>query len=168
MDRKPLDVIEDVDPIYELDFIGPRERAWGEWIVQLTDVASNQLRSLSMVDSLLDSGVNDFTVIGGLGSEGLVLVRGIGASQAGIEGSLRQSEHVETFSLNSVIEGQTTVPNDSDFNRVIDWLGKNQRFGGMGSEPWQQSRGGRRGGLGRRCDSPRSLSQYLDQSGRDS
>ncbi|QDV42332.1 Thermophilic serine proteinase precursor [Stieleria neptunia] len=67
------------------------------------------------MDSYLDDGFNDFTVIAGLGSEGLMLVRGQGVSSADVESSLSRNESVGSYSLNSMITGQATQPNDSEY-----------------------------------------------------
>ena len=113
--RLALDRLGHVDPVYANDFVGPRELAAGEWIVQLTETAIGKVRDLATVDRWLDHDHNDFTVIAGLGSPGLMLLRGRGLSQLEIEAALAGNGLVESFSLNSVIEGQATEPNDPDY-----------------------------------------------------
>ncbi|MCA9140606.1 MAG: S8 family serine peptidase, partial [Planctomycetales bacterium] len=113
--RIPFASLADVDPAYPDGFQGPRELAAGEWIVQLAESASRRIHMLRTADAMLDEASNDFTVIAGLGAAGLMLVRGEGVSATDIETSLRQNEKVESFSLNSVITGQQTLPNDSDY-----------------------------------------------------
>ena len=63
-----------------------------------------------------DARHSDFTVIAGLGLPGLVLLRGQGLSQQTIEQSLGSHRYVESFSLNTMIRGQTTIPNDPEYN----------------------------------------------------
>ncbi|MCS7465424.1 S8 family serine peptidase [Stieleria sp. ICT_E10.1] len=113
--RIAFESLGEVDPVYDDAFQGPRELAVGEWIVQLTDRAASKVRVLQTADEILDDAPNDFTVIAGLGSEGLILMRGTGVSAADIQSSLHRNGAVESFSLNSVITGQTTTPNESDF-----------------------------------------------------
>ncbi len=87
--------------------------AVGEWLVQLTDAAASSLRRLGEAEQFLNRSFAHFTVIGGLGKEGGLLVRGEGASKEIIEYSLQQSSQVESFSLNQVIQGQA-VSNDPE------------------------------------------------------
>ncbi len=114
--RVPLDSLHQVDQSLAPGVKGPVPLAAGEWITQLTESAAKSLRTFRNADSLLDEGSNAFTIIGGLGSEGLLLVRGQGMSQSEIEASLRGNEHVASFHLNQLIAGQATSPNESDFN----------------------------------------------------
>ena len=113
--RIPVDSLAEVDPVYGDDFQGPRELAAGEWIVRLTDRAARKLRALQTANELLDDAPNHFTVIAGLGTEGLLLLRGEGVSAADIRSSLWRNDAVKSFSLNSIITGQSTAPNESDF-----------------------------------------------------
>ena len=94
--------------------IGPHDLVASEWIVQLTEAAAASVRTLQSVDELLDQHPVDFTVISGLGSPGLVLLRGRGVTETDIASALVAGEAVEHFSANSMIEGQQT-PNDPEF-----------------------------------------------------
>lgn len=126
-----------VDKPYADDFQGPRELAAGEWILQLEASASRRVQFLQTADGILDDGAVDFTVISGLGSEGLLLVRGVGVTQADIETSLRENESLASFTLNSLITGQSTVPNDSDYT-----AGLLEGLQAIGAETaWDKSRG---------------------------
>lgn len=123
--RIPFESLAEVDPVYDDAFQGPRELAVGEWIVQLTDRAARKLRVLQSAHEVLDDAPNRFTVIAGLGSAGLILVRAEGVSAADIRSSLRRNESVESYSLNSIITGQATMPNESDFSAgLLDGLTK--------------------------------------------
>lgn len=117
--RIKLDALPSVDPVYPDGFIGPKDLATGEWIVQLNRFAADRLRTLSAADQWLDDGGHsDFTVIRGLGATGLVHVRGRGLSQSAIESSLAANEYVESFALNTTVQGQA-VPNDPDVNAGV-------------------------------------------------
>ena len=59
--------------------------------------------------------MRNFSIISGLGIEGLLLVRGRGATKSVLESSLSQNESVKSYSLNQLIEGQSTTPNDPEF-----------------------------------------------------
>lgn len=96
------------------DFIGPRELVASEWIVQLNEEFASSIRSLDAVNGVLDQGAIDFTVINGLGSSGLILVRGVGMSTEDTFEALDQHDLVSIFSENSVVEGQLN-PGDPDF-----------------------------------------------------
>lgn len=96
-------------------FIGPRQSATGEWIVQLTNEAIQSIERLHEVAALLSTNESQFSVIAGLGAEGAVLVRGMGASIDVIRSNLDANSLVDGFSINRRIEGQATVPNESDF-----------------------------------------------------
>ena len=113
--RIPFESLAEVDPVYDDAFQGPRELAVGEWIVQLTNRAARKVRVLQTAHEILDDAPNQFTVIAGLGSKGLILLRGEGVSAADIQSSLQRNDAVESFSLNSIITGQSTTPNESDF-----------------------------------------------------
>ncbi|MCS7470455.1 S8 family serine peptidase [Stieleria sp. ICT_E10.1] len=113
--RIELESLAAVDAVYPDGFQGPRELAAGEWILQLTDSVAGRVHVLQTADQHLDEGTIEFTIIAGLGAEGLVLVRGEGVTAADIEASLERSDSVESFSLNSIIRGQATAPNDSDY-----------------------------------------------------
>ncbi|QDV40832.1 Subtilisin NAT precursor [Stieleria neptunia] len=113
--RIEFESLAEVDPMYPDGFQGPRELAAGEWIVQLTESAARKIRVLQSADEILDDATNDFTIIAGLGSEGLILVRGEGVSAADIELNLGRNGSVQSFGLNSLITGQATAPNESDF-----------------------------------------------------
>ncbi|WP_197455925.1 S8 family serine peptidase [Stieleria neptunia] len=104
-----------VDAVYPDGFQGPRELAAGEWILQLTGSAASRIHVLQTADQQLDDGTIEFTIIAGLGAEGLVLVRGEGVTASDIEASLERNDAVESLSLNSIITGQATTPNDSDY-----------------------------------------------------
>ncbi|MDV6028659.1 MAG: S8 family serine peptidase [Phycisphaera sp. RhM] len=96
---------------------GPQEPSTGEWVLQLSDVAVDNITQITDVDELIRdvaAGV-EFTLISGLGGEGLVLVRGQGESRAAIESSLTANEFVDLFSLNQLISGQQVLPDDPEF-----------------------------------------------------
>ncbi|MCA9137180.1 MAG: S8 family serine peptidase, partial [Planctomycetales bacterium] len=112
--RIAFEALGDVDQVYSSDFVGPRELARGEWIVQLTESTSRRIRDLSTSDEILDDGVSDFTIISGLGASGLVLVSGESTTAADIQSSLRRNSAVASFSLNSIVRGQQT-PNDPEY-----------------------------------------------------
>ncbi|WP_197453020.1 S8 family peptidase [Rosistilla oblonga] len=115
VERISLESLSNVDSTLAPEVAGPLPLATGEWIVQLTDGAAHRLRTLSNADNLLDSSAIDFTIISGLGIDGVMLVRGQGVSQHDIETSLHENLHVESFSLNKLLKGQATLPNDPDF-----------------------------------------------------
>ncbi len=106
-----------VDRLLAPEVAGPVEPSVGEWIVQLTDDATRSLRRVNDVTGILSNDTASFQVISGLGNEGLLLVRGTGVSRAEIEASLTANPNVERFSLNQLITGQATTPNDTDFVR---------------------------------------------------
>ncbi|MCS7470454.1 S8 family serine peptidase [Stieleria sp. ICT_E10.1] len=121
--RLELESLAAVDAVYPDGFQGPRELAAGEWILQLTDSVAGRVHVLQTADRHLDGDTIDFTIIAGLGAEGLVLVRGEGVTQADIETSLLNNKSVASFTLNSVITGQSTVPNDADYTAgLLDGL----------------------------------------------
>lgn len=113
--RVALSSLSKVDPDHPTGFIGPKDLATGEWIVRLSETSTDSVRRLSDIESWFDTADADFTLISGLGSPGLILVRGRGDSQNAIETSLADNPRVESFGLNSLIEGQATLPNDSDY-----------------------------------------------------
>ena len=115
VDRVSLDSLASVDKSLPAGIAGPIEPAVGEWIVQLTDSAAKSLRTLGQGNALLNRTYGDFTIISGLGIEGLLLVRGRGATKSVLESSLGQNENVQSFSLNQLIQGQSTTPNDPEF-----------------------------------------------------
>ncbi len=115
VDRVPLDSLASVDKSLPAGITGPVEPAVGEWIVQLTDSAAKSLRTLGQGNALLNRTYGDFTIISGLGIEGLLLVRGRGATKSVLESSLSHNENVQSFSLNQLIQGQSTTPNDPEF-----------------------------------------------------
>jgi subtilisin family serine protease len=59
--------------------------------------------------------LSEFTIIGGLGKPGSLLVRGKGPTRGSIESELQSNPSVNHFSLNQRIEGQATSPNDPEF-----------------------------------------------------
>ena len=114
-ERVSLDSLASVDKSLPAGIAGPIEPAVGEWIVQLTDSAAKSLRTLYEANALLNHAYGEFTIISGLGTEGLLLVRGRGATQSVLESSLSQNARVQSYSLNQLIEGQSTTPNDPEF-----------------------------------------------------
>ncbi len=104
--RIAVESLATVDPILAPQVAGPRPLATGEWIVQLTAEAAQHVRRLATADALLDSGYNNFTVIAGLGIDGLMLVRGQGVTQFDIESSLSTNTAVASFHQNQLITGQ--------------------------------------------------------------
>lgn len=115
VDRVSLESLASVDKSLPAGIAGPIEPAVGEWIVQLTESAAKSLRTLDQANTLLNQAYGDFTIISGLGIEGLLLVRGRGATKSVLESSLGQNENVQSYSLNQLIEGQSTTPNDPEF-----------------------------------------------------
>lgn len=128
--------LSSVDPDYPDGFQGPRELATGEWIVQLTDQATRGVYRLAAADQILDAGANDFSIISGLGAEGLILVRAVGVSAHDIEASLHDNEAVESFSQNMLITGQATTPNDPEYGSLLPGLDEINV-----SAAWDQSTG---------------------------
>lgn len=114
VDRIALERLDTVDQLLPEGVTGPIAPSVGEWIVQLSDDATADVRQVAHVDRLLDDDQHEFTVIGGLGSPGLVLVHARGASRVSIEASLTANVSVELFSLNQLISGQETLPNDPE------------------------------------------------------
>ncbi|MCY2986212.1 MAG: S8 family serine peptidase [Planctomycetota bacterium] len=115
VDRVSLESLASVDKSLPAGIAGPVEPAVGEWIVQLTNSAAKSLRTLGQGNALLNQTYGDFTIISGLGIDGLLLVRGRGATKSVLESSLSQNENVQSFSLNQLIQGQSTTPNDPEF-----------------------------------------------------
>jgi subtilisin family serine protease len=113
--RVALPLLEAVELPLPAGGAGPQQPALGEWIVQLREPAVRRIKSLSHADALLDDGYNDFSIIGGLGSRGLLLIRGQGVSRTDIEASLASNTSVARFSLNQLIRAEETRPNDPDF-----------------------------------------------------
>ncbi len=113
--RVAIESLDQIDRNYADAFVGPRELAVGEWLVQLTDDAISLTRQLQSIDQFIDSTEIDATVISGLGSPGHALVRISGMSQSSIEASLANNPNVAAHSLNSSIYGQTTEPNEDNF-----------------------------------------------------
>ncbi len=95
------------------DAIGPHDLVASEWIVQLSDVATDSIASLDRVNELLDRDPVDLTIISGLGSPGLVLIRGRGVTDADVREVLESSREVASFGANGLIQGQA-VPNDPE------------------------------------------------------
>ncbi len=115
VDRVSLESLARVDKLLPEGIAGPIEPAVGEWIVQLTDTAAKSLRTLGQGNAILNQTYGDFTIISGLGIEGLLLVRGRGATKSVLESSLSHNESIQSFSLNQLIQGQSTTPNDPEF-----------------------------------------------------
>ncbi len=95
--------------------IGPRELQASEWIVQLKTEAAASIFDVGLVGGLLDTPRSQFSVISGLGAAGSVLVRGEGVLTEDVRADLEDNKNVDSFGLNSIIEGQSTIPNDPDF-----------------------------------------------------
>jgi subtilisin family serine protease len=115
IERIPLSDLQNVDRKLPEGIAGPNEPATGEWLVQLTDAATASLRSLAEAKPLLNQSLSEFTIIGGLGKPGSLLVRGKGPTRGSIESELQSNPSVNHFSLNQRIEGQATSPNDPEF-----------------------------------------------------
>ncbi len=115
VDRVPLQSLSRVDRLLGSGVAGPREQSVGEWIVQLSAESSSRLHDFQDADQLLGGRGVDFTLISGLGSEGLLLVRGQGGSQAEIESDLASNANIVEFSLNRLVQGQATTPTDPEF-----------------------------------------------------
>ena len=115
VDRVPLGMLTRIDDSLPDGVAGPLRTSVGEWIVQLTDSASKSITHLSQANGLLTTANCNFTIISGLGAQGLLLVRGQGATKQDIELSLSENENVKSFSLNQLVQGQATIPNDPEF-----------------------------------------------------
>ncbi len=115
VERISLESLSNVDRPLESGIAGPQTLAVGEWIVQLTDDVASRMRQLGDAEALIDSQDADFSIISGLGTPGLMMVRGRGVTQFDIEQSLRDNPSVTSFHQNQLITGQETVPNESDF-----------------------------------------------------
>ncbi len=92
---------------------GPIAPSTGEWIIQLTDDAADEVEKAADIEALLNRGYSRFDLIAGLGAKGQLLVRGVGSSRAAIEAELKDNSNVTRFSLNQMIEGQAvrrTIP----------------------------------------------------------
>jgi len=66
----------------DVQAMGPHDLVASEWIVQLSDAAKNSVRSLESLNARLQMQPVEFTVIRGLGSPGLVLLRGRGVTRS--------------------------------------------------------------------------------------
>ncbi len=95
--------------------MGPRDLVVAEWIVQLTAEASGEVHSLDSIPELIDRDPVNFRAIAGLGSPGLVLLRGRGVSRLDMQAVLEASADVASFDANSLLQGQATTPNEPDF-----------------------------------------------------
>ncbi|WP_417732209.1 Ig-like domain-containing protein [Rosistilla oblonga] len=115
VERISLESLSNVDRPLEPGIAGPQTLAVREWIVQLTDDVASRMRQLGNAEALIDSQDADFSIISGLGTPGLMMVRGRGVTQFDIEQSLRDNSSVTSFHQNQLITGQETVPNESDF-----------------------------------------------------
>ncbi len=115
VDRVPVAELARVDKLLPEGVAGPVAPALGEWIVQLTDDSANSVNSFEQAAKALNQDANTFTIICGLGSKGSLLVRGTGSTKVSIEASLSHNSNVQSFSLNQLIQGQSTTPNDPEF-----------------------------------------------------
>ncbi len=115
--RVALESLATVDRPLPADVAGPQELAVGEWIVQLNEAAIEDVVRIGDAEELIRNATTtvEFKLISGLGSEGLLLVRGQGATRAEIEASLANNGKVERSSLNQLIRGEDITPNDTDF-----------------------------------------------------
>ncbi|WP_442508552.1 S8 family serine peptidase [Novipirellula sp. SH528] len=135
--RIEVNKLSQVDVTEYPNLVGPRELARGEWIIQLQENATEQIQTLDKADQLLDAVGVDATIATGLGAPGLLIARVQGDSKASIEASLTDNPNVKTFSLNTVVSGQATTPNDSDFvGELLNGLNAIRS-----SEAWDLSRG---------------------------
>ncbi len=114
--RVALESLATVDRPLAADVAGPQAPSIGEWIIQLAEDATADVRRVANVDSLLNDNTNHFTIISGLGTPGTLLVRGEGPTKASIESSLQLNTNVEAFSLNQRMQGQATFPSDPNFS----------------------------------------------------
>ncbi len=110
----PSQLLE-VDKVLPPDVAGPKQLSVGEWIVQFNDTAAGQVRSLEDAEVLLNHDETVFTVLGGLGKAGSLLVQGKGLSKAAIERSLATNTRVASFHLNQLLQGQATLPDDPEY-----------------------------------------------------
>ncbi len=113
--RVSLSQLLEVDRLLPPGVAGPKQLSVGEWIVQLNDTAAGQIRSLEDAEVLLNHDEAAFTVLGGLGKAGSLLVQGKGLSKAAIERSLATNTRVASFHLNQLLQGQATLPDDPEY-----------------------------------------------------
>lgn len=123
--------------------MGPHDLIASEWIVQLSEVALGSNTSLESLNELLDVGSVDFSAIAGLGAPGSALLRARGVSVADIQAALGESEVVESFHSNSLIEGQRTTPNEPDFQAgLLPGLGTSDGAGLIDAPTaWDETQG---------------------------
>ena len=114
--RLKSEQIADQSIALSTDQIGPHPLVASEWIAGLTESAIEEVGHLALVDDWFDSDPIDVTVIGGLGSPGLLLLRGESVTIDDMESILRSDDRIESFSLNSIVQGQATVPNDPEYS----------------------------------------------------
>ncbi|PAY20398.1 hypothetical protein CKO51_06060 [Rhodopirellula sp. SM50] len=119
------------------DRMGPHPLVASEWIAGLTTSVTEQLSSVSAIDDWFDRATVDMTVISGLGTRGLLLLRGEGVTIEDVESVLASDDRIESFSLNSLVQGQATVPNDPEFSGGL--LPGLERV--SASEAWDESIG---------------------------
>lgn len=94
-----------VDVGYPSDFIGPQPLSAAEWIVQFDVNESPTVpNSDSISNAFDDNSFNDFTFIAGLGSPGLVLLRGVGFDRQSMEQALDRHQWVQEYRLNTFID----------------------------------------------------------------
>ncbi len=86
----------------------------GFWIVQLTEQAAGQARSVADVARLLPQGNVDFQVVRGLGAAGQVLIHAPGVGAAAVSNWLGRSANVAWFEPDAVVHAEQ-VPNDPGF-----------------------------------------------------
>ena len=86
----------------------------GYWIVQLTEQAAADARSVADVGRLLPQGGVDFQVVKGLGAAGQVLIYAPGAGPDAVSDWLGRSANVAWFEPDAVVRAEQ-VPNDPGF-----------------------------------------------------
>jgi subtilisin family serine protease len=84
-----------------------------QWIVRLTETATEQAGSVAGAKTLLDSGSVAFDVVRGLGLPGQVLVRASGSADQ-VRAALADNTKVATFEADGYVFAQQ-LPNDPDF-----------------------------------------------------
>ncbi len=95
-------------------FVGPRQYAEADWIVQLSQAAAQQVGSLADIDRLLSSPLVEVQALRGLGTDGLVQLRTLSTTELLAEHHLAFSDAVGSFNRNLTFQG-TAIPNDAQF-----------------------------------------------------
>jgi subtilisin family serine protease len=126
-------------------FVGPRRYIKGDWIVRLSQEATQSITSLENAVARLNQSDIHFQVVAGLGLPGLVQVRSLSLSEQSVRDTLSANDAVVSFSKNERVSGQI-LPNDSDFGNMTNLHNVGQ-FGAINDadidapEAWDVTRG---------------------------